>query len=57
MEYSSKLKAALKMIQNGQRLSKQEFSKEKRKQQPLGGQRYWKRQIKHTSKKKGMELI
>lgn len=45
MKYSSKLKAALKMIQNGQRLSKQEFRKEKKKkpiktpkQNSLGGQ-------------------
>lgn len=48
MKYSSKLKAALKMIQNGQRLSKQEFRKEKKKQKhkknlnpnqnPRGGQ-------------------
>lgn len=33
MKYSSKLKAALKMIQNGQRLSKQEFGKEKKNPQ------------------------
>lgn len=31
MEYSSKLKSALKMIQNGQRLSKQEFREGKKK--------------------------
>lgn len=34
MKYSSKLKAALKMIQNGQRLSKQEFRKEKKNNKP-----------------------
>lgn len=41
MEYGTKLKAALKMIQNGQRLSKQEFRKEKRKEEKKPYNTWW----------------
>lgn len=61
MKYSSKLKAALKMIQNGQRLSKQEFRKEKKKKQTktylVDSDIKQSRRLNTLLKKKGMELI
>lgn len=60
MKYSSKLKAALKMIQNGQRLSKQEFRKEKKNQTKtylVDSDIKQSRRLNTLLKKKGMELI
>jgi len=56
MAYSSKLKAALKIIQNGQRLSKWELRKEKKKKHLVDSDTEQGRRL-NTVLKKGMELI